>query len=191
VGVDKVRLYFTLVVDIMASVLLGFLCVSFLLTRVIYPVAKHDQQLLKSWGIEMHYGTLLTVAMLIPMFIAIYVHYKSLNRVLDALTVRSESRISHARGYLQLAPVGIAVIVIIFQVLEWFLKWVIFRNPYVSSTVISSLLLYPTTGYIIGQTLAKLTRIVVWEYRNSAGIYWVSSDRLIRQPHVWVSKRDD
>lgn len=168
---SKIRIYLSLVGDIVASLLLGFLCVSFLATGMVHPVLKHDQQLLKALGLESFFPTLLLLLLLISLLLTIFIYHKFINGLLKKLNYQSELSIPFITTWLKLGPLWIVTSVTVFYAIESFFKWLVFSDLFITSTVISNILLYLLAGYALGQTSLKLAKIFLWEHRNSKRIF--------------------
>jgi hypothetical protein len=176
------RIYLPLIGDFVSSVILGFICISFLATGVVYPIATHDQQLLKAWGMESFFDAVLLLLLLTSLILTSFIYHKSISGLLKTLEYQSELPTPFHKTWFELGPLWIVASVAVVYIVESFVKWVIFSNPLMTSTVISNILLYLLAGYVIGQTLVKTTNIFLWEHRNSARIFLNLEGKLLRRP---------
>lgn len=179
---STLRVYIPLIGDFVSSVILGFICISFLATGVVYPVATHDQQLLKAWGMDSFFDKVLLLLLLTSLVLTSFIYHKSITELLKTLEYQSESLIPFHKAWFELGPLWIVASVAIFYIVESITKWVVFSNPIMTSTVISNILFYPLAGYVIGQTLVKTTKIFLWEHKNSAKIFLNLEGKLLRRP---------
>jgi len=176
--ISTVRIYFSLIGDFLSSVVLGFLCISFVVTGVVYPVSLHDKQLLSSLSIESYFPLLLLLLLLISLLTSIFISNKSLGNLLKKFNGKSELSISFYKTWFELGPLWITVAVLVFYVVQSILKWLIFSDLFIKSTVILNILLYPLTGYTIGQ-LVKPIKIFLWERRKSKRIFLDLNGKLL------------
>lgn len=179
---NTARIYLLFIADFIGSVMLGFLCISFLVTGVAYPVLSRDQQLLKSWGLESFFDRVLLLLLFTSLVLTSFIYYKSVNGLLKPLKHQSELPLSFHKIWFEFGPLGIVSSVSIVYIVESIAKWIIFSDPFGSSPVILSILLYLLGGYVIGQTLVKTTKIFLWEHGNSARIFVDLNGKLIRRP---------
>lgn len=176
---STIRIYIPLIGDFFSSAVLGFICVSFLATGVVYPVATHDQQLLKAWSME-SFDAVLLLLLLTSLVLTSFIYHKSINGLLKALEHQSELSIPFHKTWFELGPLWIVASVVVVYIVGSIAKWVIFSNPFMTSTVISNTLLYLLAGYVIGQTLVKTTKVFLWERKNSARIFLNLEGKLLR-----------
>ena len=178
---SSIRIYLPLIGDLVSSVILGFICVSFLATGVVYPILSQDKQLLKVWGIESFFALVLVLLLSVSLVLTSLIYHNSINKLLKTLEHQSETPISFYKTWFEFGPLWIAASAVVFYVAESFLKWLALSNPFTTSTVISNMLLYPLAGYAIGQTLVKTIKILLWESKNSARIFLDLEGKLLRR----------
>jgi len=178
----RFRAYILLIPDMVFSTILGFICISFLMTGVVYPVDRYDQQLLDSWGISSFYDSVLSTLLIGVMLITIPIYHKSLQSMLKPLSSQKDVKLSNVRNFFQITYGALGFSLGICYLFEAILKQVIYHQSiFFTSTVITFLTLYPVTGFFIGQTLTKLIDISLWEHRSRAELYWTSTGHLYKE----------
>ncbi len=176
----RLPIYISFVLDIIVSIVFGFLSIAFLITGVVYPGLRHDQQLLNSLGIWPYYSLILSAMLISTMLLTIFVFNRSLEKMLKPLSSQKVVSLS-TRNFLLILPVWIGHAFGLYLLLEAILKQLIYHQSiFFTSTVISNLLFYPLSGFILGQTMIKIAKFLHWEHKNSAKVYLDLNGNLYR-----------